>query len=98
MVPKFMGDDSYRPGAAYEAASVGIEAITVPIIVVIGNADPIVGTSQVESFSLGQLRTIPGAGHFDLIHPKTTAFEVVKSTVEQLLEETIRGPKEARNE
>ena len=98
MVPKFMGDDSYRPSAAYEAASVGIEAITVPTIVVIGDADPIVGTNQVESFSLDQLRTIPEAGHFDLIHPETIAFDVVKSTVEQLLEETIRGPKEARNE
>ena len=98
MVPKFMGDDSYRPNAAYEAASVGIEAITVPTIVVIGDADPIVGTNQVESFSLDQLRTIPEAGHFDLIHPETIAFDVVKSTVEQLLEETISGPEATRGE
>ena len=98
MVPKFMGDDSYRPGAAYEAASVGIEAITVPTIVVIGDADPIVGTSQVESFSLGQLRTIPEAGHFDLIHPETPAFKVVKSTVEHLLKETIGARTETRDE
>ena len=98
MVPKFMGDDSYNPSAAYDAASVVKEAITVPTIVVIGDADPIVGDNQVESFSLDQLRTIPEAGHFDLIHPKTSAFGVVKSTVEQLLEKTIRGPKEAPNE
>ena len=98
MVPKFMGDDSYRPRTAYEAASVGIEAITVPTIVVIGDADPIVGTSQVESFSLGQLRTIPEAGHFDLIHPETPAFKVVKSTVEHLLKETIGARTETRDE
>jgi len=98
MVPKFMGDDSYRPSAAYDAASVGIEAITVPTIVVIGDADPIVGTSQVESFSLGQLRTIPEAGHFDLIHPETPAFKVVKSTVEHLLKETIGARTETRDE
>ena len=98
MVPKFMGDDSYGPSYAYRDASVRIEDITVPIKVVIGDADPIVGANQVKSLSLNQLRTIPEAGHFDLIHPKTTAFDVVKSTVEQLLEETIRGPKEARNE
>ena len=98
MVPKFMGDDSYRPGAAYEAASVGIEALNVPTIVVIGDADPIVGTSQVESFSLGQLRTIPEAGHFDLIHPETPAFKVVKSTVEHLLKETIGARTETRDE
>ena len=98
MVPKFMGDDSYDPSDAYRVASVRIEDVIVPVIVVIGDADPIVDLTQVESFSSEQLRTIPEAGHFDLIHPKTTAFEVVKSTVEQLLEETIRGPKEARNE
>ena len=98
MVPKFMGDDSYYPSAAYQSASVRIEAIKVPTIVVIGDADPIVGANQVESFSLDQLRTIPEAGHFDLIHPETIAFEVVKSTVEQLLEESISGPEEARDE
>lgn len=98
MVSKFMGDDSYDPSDTYREASVRIEDITVPVIVVIGDADPIVGANQVESFSLDQLRTIPEAGHFDLIHPETIAFEVVKSTVEQLLEETISGPEEARNE
>jgi len=98
MVPKFMGDDSYGPNDAYREASVRIEDITVPVIVVISDADPIVGTNQVESFSLDQLRTIPEAGHFDLIHPETIAFDVVKSTVEQLLEETISGPEAARDE
>ena len=98
MVPKFMGDESYRPSAAYDAASVRIEAIKVPTIVVIGDADPIVGTNQVESFSSGQLRTIPEAGHFDLIHPETPAFKVVKSTVEQLLKETIGARTETRDE
>lgn len=98
MVPKFMGDDSYGPNDAYREASVRIEDITVPVIVVIGDADPIVGANQVESFSLDQLRTIPEAGHFDLIHPETIAFDVVKSTVEQLLEETISGPEATRDE
>lgn len=98
MVPKFMGDDSYGPNDAYREASIRIEDITVPVIVVIGDADPIVGANQVESFSLDQLRTIPEAGHFDLIHPETIAFDVVKSTVEQLLEETISGPEATRDE
>ena len=98
MVPKFMGDDNYGPNDAYREASIRIEDITVPVIVVIGDADPIVGANQVESFSLDQLRTIPEAGHFDLIHPETIAFDVVKSTVEQLLEETISGPEATRDE
>ena len=98
MVPKFMGDDSYHPSAAYEAASVVKQAITVPTIVVIGDADPIVDPTQVESFSSEQLRTIPEAGHFDLIHPETPAFKVVKSTVEHLLKETIGARTETRDE
>ena len=98
MVPKFMGDDSYNPSDAYREASVRIESITAPVIVVIGDKDSIVGANQVGSFSLDQLRTIPEAGHFDLIHPETIAFEIVKSIVEQLLEETISGAEEARDE
>ena len=78
MVPKFMGDYSYSPSDAYREASVRIEDITVPIKVVIGDADPIVDPTQVDSFSSEQLRTIPEAGHFDLIHPQTPAFEVNK--------------------
>jgi acetyl esterase/lipase len=98
MVPKFMGDDSYSPSDAYREASVRIEDITVPIKVVIGDADPIVGINQVERFTSEQLRTIADAGHFDLIHPETRAFEVVKSMVEQLLKETIQARTEARDE
>lgn len=98
MVPEFMGDDSYHPSAAYQSASVGIEDINVPTTVVIGDADPIVGINQVERFTSEQLRTIPEAGHFDLIHPETRAFEVVKSMIEQLLKEIIQARTEARDE
>ena len=82
MVPKFMGDESYHASDAYREASVRIEDITVPVIVVIGDADPIVGANQVESFSLEQRRNIPEAGHFDLIHPQTPAFEAVNSIIQ----------------
>ena len=85
MVPKFMGDYSYSPSDAYREASVRIEDITVPIKVVIGDADPIVGPTQVDSFSSEQLRTIPEAGHFDLIHPQTPAFEAIKSIIQDWL-------------
>lgn len=98
MVSKFMGDDSYDPSDAYREASVRMEDINVPIKVVIGDADPIVGPTQVDLFSLDQRRTIPEAGHFDLIHPKTPAFRVVKLTVKQLIEETTRARTEARDE
>ena len=85
MVPRLMGDDTYHPSEAYRAASVTIEDITVPIKVVIGDVDPIVGANQLELFSSEQLRTIPETGHFDLIHPETPAFETIKSIIQNWL-------------
>lgn len=98
MVAKFMGDETYQPKVALREASVSVEAVSLPIKVIIGDADPIVGAEQVTIFASSQLIKLPKAGHFDLIHPETPAFEVVKSTVEQLLKETTRGRAETRNE
>ena len=98
MVAKFMGDETYQPKAAYREASVSVEAVSLPIKVIIGDADPIVGAEQVVMFASSQLIKLPKAGHFDLIHPETPAFRVVKSTVEQLLKEATRGRAEARDE
>ena len=98
MVAKFMGDETYQPKAAYREASVSVEAVSLPIKVIIGDADPIVGAEQVMMFASSQLIKLPKAGHFDLIHPETPAFRVVKSTVEQLLKEATRGRAEARDE
>ena len=98
MVAKFMGDETYQPRAAYREASVSVEAVSLPMKVIIGDADPIVGAEQVVTFASSQLIELPKAGHFDLIHPETPAFRVVKSTVEQLLKEATRGRAEARDE
>lgn len=98
MVAKFMGDETYQPKAAYREASVSVEAVSLPLKVIIGDADPIVGAEQVVMFASSQLIKLPKAGHFDLIHPETPAFRVVKSTVEQLLKEATRGRGEARDE
>lgn len=98
MVAKFMGDETYQPKAAYREASVSVEAVSLPLKVIIGDADPIVGAEQMVMFASSQLIKLPKAGHFDLIHPETPAFRVVKSTVEQLLKEATRGRAEARDE
>lgn len=98
MVAKFMGDETYQPKAAYREASVSVEAVSLPLKVIIGDADPIVGAEQMVMFASSQLIKLPKAGHFDLIHPETPAFRVVKSTVEQLLKDATRGRGEARDE
>ena len=86
MVAPFMGDDTYSPDENYRDASINLNAITVPVAVVIGDEDPIVGASQVAVFDSGQVIKVKGAGHFDVIHPKTEAFGAVLAALEAMKE------------
>ena len=86
MVAPFMGDDTYSPDKNYRDASVNLNAITVPVAVVIGNEDPIVGATQVAIFDAEQITTIEDAGHFDVIHPKTEAFSAVLAALAAMKE------------
>ena len=84
MVAPFMGDEAYSPNENYQDASVTLSDISVPISIVIGAEDPIVGQDQVASFSTEQLTFVEGAGHFDVIHPETEAFTAVLRALETL--------------
>ena len=84
MVAPFMGDDTYSPDESYQDASVNLNAITVPVAVVIGKEDPIVGVNQVAVFDAVQVTKVDGAGHFDVIHPKTEAFVAVVNALEAI--------------
>ena len=86
MVAPFMGDETYSPDASYRDASVNLNAINVPVAVVIGKEDPIVGASQVAVFDAVQVTTVDGAGHFDVIHPETKAFGAVVNALEAIKE------------
>jgi len=86
MVAPFMGDDIYSPNENYRDASVNLNAITVPVAVVIGEEDPIVGATQVAVFDSGQVTKVKGAGHFDVIHPKTEAFNAVLKALKAIRE------------
>ena len=86
MVAPFMGDETYSPNDTYRDASVNLNAITVPVAVVIGNEDPIVGASQVAGFDAAQVTPVDGAGHFDVIHPKIEAFSAVVNALEAIEE------------
>lgn len=84
MVAPFMGDDAYSPDESYRDASVTLNAIDVPVAVVIGKEDPIVGATQVAAFDAVQITTVDGAGHFDVIHPETDAFTAVLTALEAI--------------
>ena len=84
MVARFMGDDAYSPDESYRDASVTLNAIDVPVAVVIGKEDPIVGATQVAAFDAIQVATVNGAGHFDVIHPETDAFKAVLTALEAI--------------
>ena len=84
MVAPFMGDETYSPDASYRDASVTLNAINIPVAVVIGKEDPIVGASQVDVFDAIQVTTVEGAGHFDVIHPETEAFSTVVNALEAI--------------
>ena len=86
MVAPFMGDDAYSPDESYRDASVTLNAIDVPVAVVIGKEDPIVGATQVAAFDAVQITTVDGAGHFDVIHPETDAFTAVLTALEAIRE------------
>ena len=86
MVAPFMGDQAYSPDDSYRDASVTVNTINVPVAVVIGKEDPIVGASQVAVFDAVQVTTVDGAGHFDVIHPETEAFNAVVMALEAMKE------------
>ena len=86
MVPKFMGDTEYQPNERYREASVDASRLAVPVRIVIGKEDPIVSMAQVISFPQASIVIVPAAGHFDLIHPKTDAFQTVVEQIKDLVE------------
>ena len=86
LVAPFRGVETYSPNDTYRDASVNLNAITVPVAVVIGNEDSIVGATQVAVFDSGQVTKVKGAGHFDVIHPKTKAFSAVVNALKAIRE------------
>lgn len=89
MVAPFMGDQDYQPDKRYREASVTVSRVATPVRIVIGRDDPIVGHDQTLAFDEAMITTVNGAGHFDLIHPATPAFQAVLVTLESLVPERL---------
>jgi acetyl esterase/lipase len=76
LVAPFMGGSSTENTASYAAAN----PINAPLhsnsVLIHGDKDSIVPISQAQNTDL-KLLTVPGAGHFDMIHPETNTFQVL---------------------
>ena len=90
MVGPFMGDETYSPDGAYRDASIRVEAISVPVSVLLGTSDPIIGAEQVATFNSDNLLLIDGAGHFDVIYPQSGAFDAVVTAIRQTIADAKR--------
>lgn len=69
----------------YRKASPVNLSLPVPVVLLQGSDDPIVPPSQAEAMPGARVQMLEGAGHFDLIHPGTTAFGVLLDELEQIL-------------
>jgi len=77
MVEELMGTPYVDSPEHYFAASVMRPEIRVPAHLIHGSLDKIVGEDQLAGFGSNQIMRIPDAGHFDLIHPNSTAFDIL---------------------
>lgn len=68
------------PDRYAEASPAGLEFSTA-VTLLLGDKDPIVGADQAIALPDAQLESLPGAGHFDLIHPATEAYDAVRRVI-----------------
>ncbi|MDO8862067.1 alpha/beta fold hydrolase [Haliea sp. E1-2-M8] len=88
VTPQFMGGTPEEVPEFYAAASPARLGLQLPTILLHGSADPLVAPSHASAVAGAEVINIDGAGHFDLIHPGTEAFEAVLSVLLKLLEAT----------
>jgi acetyl esterase/lipase len=81
----FLGGDYESRPAAYREANPAGQALHANNILLHGDADTIVPLQQAELPGASS-RRLGGAGHFDWIHPGTRAYQLLLSTVEEVLQ------------
>ena len=85
MTPRLIGAPLALAEPLYREASPAYRQTLVPVVILQGEADPIVAMSQATAMKSAELLSIPEAGHFDLIHPGTEAFPLLVTAIEGLL-------------
>ena len=69
--------------ARYRALSPAFLRYRMPVVLLQGDADPIVPPSQAAALPGATVHALPGAGHFDLIHPGGEAFARLLSVLRE---------------
>ncbi|EAQ96382.1 alpha/beta hydrolase family protein [Congregibacter litoralis] len=83
------GTPETRPGA-YAKASPAALSYAVPVRLLWGSEDAIVGPEQVTAMTRASTLELSGAGHFDWVHPQTRAYERVRDAVFDVLSVSIQ--------
>jgi acetyl esterase/lipase len=81
--PHFMGGTPAEIAEDYRAANPSTGKFRYPVLSIHGTADAIVPLQQ--STDLLETRIVEGAGHFDLIHPHTPAFQTLLKSLAEFL-------------
>lgn len=89
-LPGLLGGTSLEVPERWALANpMGLLPLRAPACLIHGERDAIVPVSQSENFARAagcELRVIRGAGHFDLVSPHSSAFEVISRTVRRMVE------------
>lgn len=93
VVPRFMGAGPGDKPEAYRLASPASHAMPVPVRLLRGANDPIVGAEQVRAMTHSSQLELAGAGHFDWIHPQTLAYARLRDAVFDVLQVSIQPKK-----
>jgi pimeloyl-ACP methyl ester carboxylesterase len=81
----FMGIGPDENPKSYRQASPAQSAVRVPVRLLRGADDGIVGPEQVIAMRNARSMELAGAGHFDWVHPETGAYKHVLDTVFDVL-------------
>ena len=87
VTPRFMGGTPEQVPGFYAAASPAMLGLQMPTVLLHGSEDTLVSPRQATLLNGAERVTIEGAGHFDLIHPGTAAFEQVVVALKTQLEQ-----------
>ena len=88
-LPGLLGGASHEvPGRWALANPMGLLPLRVRVSLIHGTRDTIVPLSQSENFAKAagcELQIIKGGGHFDLVSPHSSAFEIICLTLQRMI-------------
>ncbi len=89
VTPRFLGGAPEELPELYRQASPSEQPLRVPTMVLRGSLDNIVGAAQAEAMTGARLLELPGAAHFDWVHPGTGAYGVLKESIFDALQSAM---------